>query len=155
MEHSRFHLARSAPLLGLGLALSTPLAWAQAPLRDLTRDPMQPPPEARAPGPAGADGSGGTAAAAAPAAPRQLMSVDGRRYVVEGTRRLAVGDMLGSARIERIDDSAVWVRDGGTLQRLSVHGAVRRLPAPETQPAPAATPSTRPAPPRPTAKGAP
>jgi hypothetical protein len=151
MKHPLLRIARSAPLLGLGLALATPLAGAQAP----TRDPMQPPPAARAPGPAGADGSGATAAPAAPAAPRQLMSVDGRRYVVEGTRRFAVGEMLGSARIERIDDSAVWVREGGTLQRLSVHGGVRRLPAPETLPAPAATPSTRPAPPRPTAKGAP
>ena len=81
------------------------------------RDPMQAPAATRAPEIA-------DAAPAAPPTPRQLIVVDGRRYVVEGTRRRGVGDLLGGARIERIDDAAVVVRQGQTTQRLPLFGKV-------------------------------
>ncbi len=131
--HPRFSVCAVA--LALGCALAAQAALAQ-------RDPLQPPPEARPPLPA-ATGSAtnSTDSASALSAPRHLMSVDGRRYVVIGTRRHGVGELLGSARIERIDDSAVWVREGGTLQRLPVHGAARRLPAPEDSASAAARPA--------------
>lgn len=56
--------------------------------------------------------------------PQQLLTVDGRRYVVDGRRRLGVGDALGGTRIERITDSAVWVREGNTVTRLPFYGGV-------------------------------
>lgn len=59
-----------------------------------------------------------------PPAPQQLLTVDGKRYVVDGRRRLGVGDALGGTRIERITDSAVWVREGNTVTRLSFYGGV-------------------------------
>jgi hypothetical protein len=59
-----------------------------------------------------------------PPTPRQLLTVDGRRYVVDGRRRLGVGDALGGTRIERITDSAVWVREGDTVTRLPFYGGV-------------------------------
>ena len=81
------------------------------------RDPMQAPAATRAPDIVDAP-------PAAPTPPRQLIVVDGRRYVVEGTRRRGVGDLLGGARIERIDDAAVVVRQGQTTQRLPLFGKV-------------------------------
>jgi hypothetical protein len=91
------------------------------------RDPMQPP--AAAAGPA--------AAPAAPKSPRDdgagalptawsLLVVGERRWVVEGGRRRGVGDMLGTARIERIEESAVTVRHGGRLQRLPVYAGIAK-----------------------------
>ncbi|RVU44428.1 hypothetical protein [Rubrivivax rivuli] len=133
----------AALFLALAGALAGPAGPAVA-----QRDPLQPPPEARA---TASDATPGASAnAGTPASPRQLMSVDGRRYVVFGTRRHGVGELLGSARIERIDDSAVWVREGGTLTRLPVHGPVRRVPAIEdAASAAAASASAAPAPQRP------
>ena len=68
---------------------------------------------------------------------RHLMVVDGRPYVIEAGRRRAVGDMLGTSRIEKIEDSAVIVRTGGgSLQRLPLFAGVTKL-AP-TDPSPTA-----------------
>jgi hypothetical protein len=96
--------------------------------RPPARDPMQAPPEARA-----ADATAAAAApAAAPAPARHLMVVDGQRWVVSGGRKRGVGDLLGDARIERIEDSAVVVRQDGVLHRLPLFGDVQRRPAPES-----------------------
>lgn len=110
-------------LIVLGLAASVAAAAAAEP-EPAPRDPLQPPAAARpaTPAPAGPV----TANAPAPAAVRQILVVDGRRHVVEGTRLRGVGDRLGEARIERIDDSAVWVRENGVLQRLPLYGSVTR-----------------------------
>lgn len=89
------------------------------------RDPMSPPAVARA-----LVRAVDTAAAPAESVPRHLMVVDGRRYLIDSGRRLAVGDLLGSARIERIDDSAVWLREAGSLRQVSlVGGIVKRMQA--------------------------
>jgi hypothetical protein len=102
------------------------------------RDPTLPPPALRAP-------SAPVAPAVRPEpppAPRQLLTIDGRRYVVDRGRLRGVGDRLGDARIERIDDDAVHVRQGGTLLRLPMYATtVRReaaaMPAAPSAPAPA------------------
>ena len=91
------------------------------------RDPMRPPAAAIPPPPPASLADPAAAAAAVPKL-RQLMVVDGRRYVVIGTRRLAVGDLLGTARIERIEDAAVVVREGGTLQRLPLYTSAATRP---------------------------
>lgn len=103
----------------LGIALTAGPATAQnAPS---LRDPMVPPLAIARPA---ANPGVFDVAPEPPPAPQQLLTVDGRRYVVDGRRRLGVGDALGSTRIERITDSAVWVRDGNTVTRLSFYGGV-------------------------------
>ncbi len=110
------------PLGGTGQAAEPPRAL---------RDPMQPPPLARTAPAATAEG-----AAAAPVSPRHLLVVDGRRYVVDGHRRRGVGDTLGDARIERIEDAAVVLRGPAGLQRLPLFGGVHKQAAPEQPVAP-------------------
>ena len=100
------------------------------------RDPMQAPAAAAQPR------GGAPAPLEAPAVSvRQLLVVDGQRYVVHGGRRRAVGEWLGDARIESIEDSAVVVRRGGQLQRLPLFAGVTKTPvaasplvAPDTAP---------------------
>lgn len=76
--------------------------------------------------------------------PRHLMVVDGRRFLIDGGRRLAVGDLLGSARIERIDDGSVWLREAGVLRQVSLFGGIskRAVPGGEGASSPAASPPT-------------
>jgi hypothetical protein len=91
------------------------------------RDPMQPPPALRA-----AAATGGSAPAdPAPVVARHLMVIDGVRYVIDNGRRRGVGDLLGAARIERIEDSAVVVRNGKQLQRLPIFAGVIKRPVAE------------------------
>jgi hypothetical protein len=118
-------------------------------MREPMRDPMRPPAAALP----RADSGGALASPAPPPAVRQLLVVDGRRYVVDGTRRRGVGDTLGDARIERIDDDAVLLRRGGELLRLPLFAGVNRratrddgtpsgaaASAPATSPSPARRP---------------
>lgn len=121
---SRANTARQ--LLPALVALTSLLAWAPAPAQAL-RDPTRPPEVLGAPGPDPA--TPGTAQAL-----RQLLVVDGRRYVVEGSRLRGVGDMLGAARIESIEDAAVVVRDAGGSRRLPLHAGVVKRPAPQARP---------------------
>lgn len=101
------------------------------------RDPLQPPVSARPSAP------GGDTAAAAPAAPvlRQILVVDGRRFAVEGTRLRSVGERFGGARIERIGDDAIWLRDGAGLRRVPLFAGITRQSVPEAA-ASAARPSS-------------
>ena len=114
---------KTAAIVTLNLWL---LAGAAA--QDGPRDPMQPPPAMR---PAAAPG--GTAAEPAPLVARHLMVIGGVRYVIDGGRRRGVGDLLGGARIERIEDSAVVVRNGRQLQRLTLFAGVVKKPVADTQ----------------------
>lgn len=116
--------ALSLPLLAPSMAFANPEAAARAP----ARDPMLAPAEAR---PASGAASAPSPVAEPPPA-RHLMVVDGRRYVLWGGRKRSVGEMLGDARIERIEDSAVVVRQDGALQRLPLYGDVIRRPAIES-----------------------
>jgi hypothetical protein len=118
------------------LACSAAMANADAAGRPPARDPMLAPAEARPAAAAAAT----PASAAAPAPARHLMVIDGRRYVVWGGRKRGVGDLLGDARIERIEDTAVVVRQDGALRRLPLYGDVQRRPAPESA-APLALPA--------------
>lgn len=123
-----------------GLCCAPALALAQN--RVLARDPMQAPAAAAA----AAQPRGSAPAPAEPPAVsvRQLLVVDGQRYVVHGGRRRAVGDWLGDARIESIEDSAVVVRRGGQRQRLPLFAGVTKtvVAAPGDAAADTATPDT-------------
>jgi hypothetical protein len=125
MKHTLRHWtavgACCVPLLASTAAWANPEAAARAP----SRDPMLAPADVRP-----ASGAASAPAAEPPQA-RHLMVIDGRRFVVWGGRKRGVGEMLGDARIERIEDSAVVVRLDGTLQRLPLFGDVNRRPAVE------------------------
>lgn len=125
---------RTAHQLALALALAaaaTLPASAQLLAGAAPRDPMVPPAIAR---PALGTNAAPDAALEPPPTPRQLLIVDGRRYVVEERRRYGVGDRLGTARIDRITESAVWVREAGNVIRLPLFGGVVKRPAAETPP---------------------
>jgi hypothetical protein len=90
------------------------------------RDPMRLP---ESPAPRGATAAGAPAAPPPPPEVRQLLIVGEKRWVIERGYRRGVGDLLGTARIERIDDSAVIVRQDGRLQRLPLFAGVSKQPA--------------------------
>ncbi len=92
------------------------------------RDPMQPPATLRAAAAPTADTPAPVTLVA-----RHLLVVDGRRYVMEGNRRRGVGDLLGDARIERIEDAAVVVRGAAGPQRLPLFGGVVKQAAAESR----------------------
>jgi hypothetical protein len=127
------------PTLAWCIALASACAVlpAMAQNAPAPRDPMVPPLSIARPA-----ANATEAVAEPPPAPQQLLTVNGRRYVVDGRRRLGVGEPLGSARIERITDSAVWVRDGSTVMRLPFYGGVVKRTVLDT-PTPTATASSR------------
>ena len=104
------------------------------------RDPMVPPLSIARPA---ANPGAFDVAPEPPPAPQQLLTVNGKRYVVDGRRRLGVGDALGGTRIERITDSAVWVRDGNTVTRLPFYGGVVKRTVVDAPPTAPAVPSRR------------
>jgi len=99
------------------------------------RDPMAWPPALRS----------AVAAAQAPSAPasgadasdnaiRQVVFANGRAYVVVRGRRYGVGEHLEGARIERITEQAVWLREAGQVRREPLYGGVEKRPPPAAMP---------------------
>ncbi|WP_296447333.1 hypothetical protein [Rhodoferax sp. UBA5149] len=59
---------------------------------------------------------------------------NGRPYLVVGTRLYAQGQKLGQARIERISETEVWLREGGVLRKVhQFPGIQRRTVAPSSK----------------------
>ena len=58
--------------------------------------------------------------------PISVVVVDGRAHVVVGTRLYAQGQKLGAARIERITETEIWLREGRDLRKLSVFQGIQR-----------------------------
>ncbi len=54
---------------------------------------------------------------------------DGTPYLVLGTRLFATGQQVGAARIERITESEIWLREAGKLNKIKVYQGVERRPA--------------------------
>jgi hypothetical protein len=130
--------------LTLAVAIAAAVLPATAQNTPGLRDPMVPPLAIARP--AAANASAAEGVAEPPPTPQQLLTVGGRRYVVDGRRRLGVGDTLGSTRIERITDSAVWVRDGSTVTRLPFYGSVAKRTVVDAPTPPSAAPGRRTAP---------
>lgn len=108
------------PLLGLVCLLHLP-SQAQS-----LRDPTQPP---------GAGVSGGASANSRGDAPTwSVIVVDGKRHVATGTRLYAEGQMLGRARIERITETDIWLREGQSLRKVPLYPGVQRRSVPATAP---------------------
>ena len=51
---------------------------------------------------------------------------NGRRYLAVGTRLYAPGEKLGQARIERITETELWLREGGVLRKLPFFDGIER-----------------------------
>ena len=101
----------------------------------------------------GGSGGAGTGAAATRGvrAPLSVILVDGKFYLVVGTRLYAEGQKLGEARIERITETEVWLREGRQLRKLSNFVGVKRrndTSTDETHVSDSATPGATPCAPR-------
>lgn len=59
---------------------------------------------------------------------RQVVFADGKAYVVQRGRRFGIGERLDGARIERITEQAVWLRESGQLRREPLYGGVEKQP---------------------------
>ena len=55
---------------------------------------------------------------------------DGRRYLVHETRLFTQGQKIGEARIERISETEVWLKEDGVVRKLQLFPGieVRKLP---------------------------
>lgn len=102
------------------------LLAAMPPAAQAQRDPTVPP----------LGGGGGSAAVKPRASPGAwpVIVVDGRPHVAVGTRLYAEGEMLGKARIERITETEVWLREGRALRKVQIYPGVRRSSLPPAQP---------------------
>lgn len=116
-----------APLAVLAL-LAAMLSPAQA--QDARRDPTELPTALQASLAAAQAASAASGVPAGETAIRQVVFADGRAYVVQRGRRYAIGEQLDGARIERITEQAVWLREAGQLRREPLYGGVeKRAPA--------------------------
>lgn len=114
------------------LALAFTLAVAlPAQADDAARDPTSLPPALRSAMAAASAASGAATAEPTDNAIRQVVFAGGRAYVVQRGRRYGVGEQLDGARIERITEQAVWLREAGQVRREPLYGGVeKRPPAP-------------------------
>lgn len=110
----------------LGLAC-VPASWA-AESANALRDPTRLPAALQEAQAAPAD-AGGAPADAAPAMPFFIMAKGGRRYVIHSAHQLGVGDELDGARIQRIDEDAVWLLEAGRLRRVEMYANVAKRKA--------------------------
>jgi hypothetical protein len=69
--------------------------------------------------------SGAQAASSAPVAMNVIVR-DGRPYLVANTRLYAQGQKLGQARIERISETEVWLREGAVLRKIPQFVGIQR-----------------------------
>ncbi len=100
------------------LALTALMARAET-LRDPTAIPRAP---------ASAVAHGGSGGMGVRELPLALLVADGKPFVMFDSRLFTVGDKLGSARIERITESEIWLREGKESRKISLYPGVQRLP---------------------------
>lgn len=129
-------------LLTLCLGVSTLAAAAD-------RDPTAPPAEAGVVMPSQAAGGG----SASPQGSSVIMQ-NGQPYLVVGTRLYAVGQKVGSAKLERITETEIWMREGGQLNKTQRFAGIQRsvakpLAACPAKPAASSVRAKRKAPPAP------
>ena len=66
-----------------------------------------------------------------------------RPNLVVGTRLYAQGQQLGKARIERISETEVWLREGGVLRKISQFTGIQRRTVPSGAISPACAASSK------------
>ena len=101
--------------LTLVLGMATPL------LAQSQRDPTLPPAAVGTSAP----GDTNKPAVIQPGAVTVLVR-EGVPYLVVGTRLFAKGQKIGQARIERISETEVWLREDGALRKMPVFGGIER-----------------------------
>lgn len=90
------------------------------------RDPTAEPPQA-------AGGLSGPGVAAADMGSLSTIVVDGRPHVIMGTRLYAPGQKVGQARIERITETEIWLREGAVLRKVSRYQGIKRRSVPSSE----------------------
>ncbi|MDO8262776.1 MAG: hypothetical protein Q7T21_06080 [Gallionella sp.] len=103
-------------LMGISLFFAFGQVGAQS-----LRDPTMPPAEAGF----ASTATGGKSLSVEPGAMTVIVR-GGRPYLAVGTRLYAQGQQLGQARIERISETEVWLREGGVLRKVSQFPGVQR-----------------------------
>lgn len=113
-------------LTGLLLGVALGVVSAQS-----LRDPTLPPVDAGVAGASAAAGSRSLATSATTVIVR-----NGRAYLAVGTRLYAQGEKLGLARIERITETELWLREGGVLRKVPLFDGIARraVAAPAVRP---------------------
>lgn len=86
------------------------------------RDPTVPPVEAGIGSPA----HGGSVSPDTVQGPMSVIVRNGQAYVMVSTRLYAQGQKLGRARIERISETEVWLREDGVLRKVSQFPGIQR-----------------------------
>lgn len=89
-----------------------------------SRDPTLPPPEAGLADPSMHEKAPGLEPGA-----MSIIVRGGRRYLVVGTRLFSQGQKLGQARIERISETEVWLREDGVLRKVDQFSGIERRAA--------------------------
>lgn len=112
------------------LALLLAAAQAQA-ADEPTRDPTAWPPALRSAMAAASAASAASGVEPVENAIRHVVFAGGRAYVVQRGRRYGVGEQIEGARIERITEQAVWLREAGQVRREPLYGGVEKRPPPE------------------------
>lgn len=64
--------------------------------------------------------------------PLSVIVVNGRPHVIMGTRLYAPGQKLGQARIERITETEIWLREGAVLRKVPRYQGIERRSVPST-----------------------
>lgn len=88
------------------------------------RDPTAPPAALVAP-------AVGSASSPAREAPGGVIVRNGTPYLVVGTRLVAVGQQVGAAKLERITETDIWLREAGKLRKVPRFDGIQRRPAKE------------------------
>ncbi len=109
----------AACLVSLALLVAPGQAGAQS-----LRDPTLPPAEA---GMGGASASGSSLRIES--GNTSVIVRDGRSYLVVGTRLYAQGQKVGQARIERISETEIWLREAGVLRKVPRFTGIERRAA--------------------------
>ncbi|WP_343626313.1 hypothetical protein [Roseateles puraquae] len=115
------------------LAVLSPAAVTAA--DDASRDPTAWPSSLKAAIAAERAASAASSAEAVDNAIRQVVFAGGRAYVVQRGRRYGVGESLDGARIVRITEQAVWLREAGQIRREPLYGGVEKRPPAPVAPA--------------------
>ena len=102
--------------LGVALLVGVGRADAQS-----LRDPTVPPAAAGLASPERAAAPSGIEPGA-----MTIIVRNGRPYLAVGTRLYAQGQKLGPARIERISETEVWLREGGVLRKVQQFSGIQR-----------------------------
>lgn len=74
-----------------------------------------------------------------------VIVVNGQARVIMGTRLYAPGQKLGQARIQRITETEVWLREGAVLRKVPRYQGVERRSVPPRTTADCAAGTTLPA----------